>query len=59
MRRMTTVVSIFARCRVDSFNVLAKDSDVTVAQLYQYSSCLPWQCQIGCYNVRRLTVMQI
>ena len=30
MRRMTTVLTMAARCRVDSFHVLIKDSPVTV-----------------------------
>ena len=33
MRRMTTVVAMVARCRVDSVHVLTKDSAVTGAQL--------------------------
>ena len=41
MRRMTTVMAMVARCRVDSIHVLTKDSAVTGAQLYQYSSFLP------------------
>ena len=40
MRRMTTVVAMVARCRVDSLHVLTKDSVVTGAQLCQYGSCL-------------------
>ena len=40
MRRMTTVVAMVARCRVDSIHVLTKDSAVTGAQLCQYSYCL-------------------
>ena len=32
MRRLTTIVAIVARCRVDSINVLTKDSAVTGAQ---------------------------
>ena len=42
MRRLTTVVAMVARCRVDYVHVLTKDSAVTGAQLYQNSSCLPW-----------------
>ena len=41
MRRMTTVVAMVVRCRVDSLHVLTKDSAVTGAQLCQYSCCLP------------------
>ena len=37
MRRMTTDMAMVARCRVDSFHVLTKDSTVTGAQLCQYS----------------------
>ena len=47
MRRMTSVVTMVARCQVDSLRVLTKDSAVTGAQLWQYSSCLPWQCLFG------------
>ena len=42
MRRMTTVVVMFARCRVDYLHVLTKDLAMTGAQLYQYGSCLPF-----------------
>ena len=40
MGRMTTDVKMVARCRVDSVNILTKDSAVTGAQLCQHSSCL-------------------
>ena len=40
MRRLTTVVTMDARFRVDSFHVLTNDSVVTDAQLCQYISCL-------------------
>ena len=53
MRRLTTVVAMVARCRVDSIHVLTNDLDVIGAQLCQYSSCLPWQCLFGCSNGRR------
>ena len=33
MRQLTTVVAMVASCRVDSINVLTKDSAVTGAQL--------------------------
>ena len=59
MRRMTAVVAIVARCRVYSIHVLTKDSAVTGAQLYQYSSCLPWQCLFGSSNERRSAIKQI
>ena len=59
MSRMTTVVAIVVRCRVDSVNVLTKDTTVTGALLCQYSSCLPWQCLFCCSNGRRSTIMQI
>ena len=58
MRRMTTVVAMVARCLVDSLCVLTKDSAVTGAQLCQYNSCLPWQCQFGCSNGRRSAIKQ-
>ena len=48
MRRMTTDVTMVARCRVDSVHVLTKNSVATYANLCQHSSCLPWQCQFGC-----------
>ena len=35
MRRLTTVVAMVVRCRVDSIHVLTKDSAVTGAQLCQ------------------------
>ena len=47
MRRMTTVVAMVARCRVDSIHVLTKDSAVNGAQLCQNSSCLPWKCMLS------------
>ena len=50
MRRMTAVVAMVARYRVDSLRVLTLDSAVTGAQLCQYSSFLPWQCLFGCSN---------
>ena len=56
MRRMTTVVAMAARCRVDSILVLTKDAAVTGAQLCQYSSCLHWQCLFGCSNGRRSAI---
>ena len=58
MRRMTTVVAMVARCRVDYLHVLTKDSAVTGAQLCQYGSCLPWQCLFGCSNGRRSAIKQ-
>ena len=58
MRRLTTVVELVARCRVDSMLVLSKDSAVTGAQLCQNSSCLPWQCLFGCSNRRRSAIKQ-
>ena len=58
MRRMTTFVAMAAHCRVDSVDVLIKDSAVTGVQLCQYSSCLPWQCLFGCGNGRRSTIKQ-
>ena len=56
MRRLTTVVAMVVRCRVDSIHVLTKDSAVTGAQLCQYSSSLPWQCLLGCSNGRRSAI---
>ena len=56
MRRITTVVAMVARCRVDSLHVLTMI--VTGAQLSQYSSCLPWQCLFGCSNGRRSAIKQ-
>ena len=53
MRPMSTVVAMVALSRVDSVHVLTKDSAVTGAQLFQYSSCLPWQCLFSCSNGRR------
>ena len=47
MRRMTTVEAMVARCRVDSLHVMTKDLALTGARMYQYSSCLPWQCLYG------------
>ena len=47
MRRMTSVVTMVARCRIDYDHVLTKNSAVIGAQLCQYSSCLPWQCIFG------------
>ena len=38
MRRMTTVVAMVERCRVDSVDALTKDTAVTGAQLCQFSS---------------------
>ena len=58
MRRMTTVVAMFARCQVDSLHILTKDSAVTLAQLCQYSSCLRCQCLFGCSNGRRSAIRQ-
>ena len=58
MRLMTTVVAMVARCWVDSLHLLTKDSAVTGAQLCQYSSCLPWQCQFGGSNGRRTAIEQ-
>ena len=58
MRRMTTVVAMVARCRVDTVHVLNKDSAVTGAQLCQHSFCLPWQCLFGCSNGRRSAIKQ-
>ena len=51
MRRMTTVVTMVVRCRVDSINVLTKDSAVTDAQLCQYSSCLPWPVSVRLWQL--------
>ena len=50
MRRNTTVEAMVARSQVDSLHVLTMDSVVTGAQLYQYCSCLPWQCLFGSSN---------
>ena len=58
MRRLTTVVAMVARSRVDSIHVLTMDSAVTGAQLFQYSSCLPWQCLFGCSNGQRSAIKQ-
>ena len=58
MRRMTTVLSMIAGCRVDNVHVLTKDSAVSGAQLCQHSSCLPWQCLFGCGNGRRSAIKQ-
>ena len=58
MRRMTTVMVMFARCRVDSLHVLTKNSAVTVALVCQYSSCHHWQCLFGCSNGRRSAIKQ-
>ena len=58
MRRMTTVVAMVARCRIDSHHVLTRVSAVTGAQLCQYSSYLPWQCLFGCCNGRRSAIKQ-
>ena len=57
MRRMTTVVTMVLRCRVDSVHVLIKDSAAT-GELCQYSSCLHWQCLFGCSNGRHLAIRQ-
>ena len=59
MIRMTTVVALGARCRLDSIYVLTKDTAVIGAQSYQYSYCLPWQCLFGCSNGRRSAVEQL
>ena len=56
MRRMTTIVAMVVRSRVDSVHVVTKDSAVTGAQLCQYSSCLLWQCLFGCSNGRRSAI---
>ena len=56
MRRLTTVVAMVARCRVDSIHVLTKDSAATGAQLSQNSACLPWQCLFGCSNGRQSAI---
>ena len=58
MRRMTTVVAIVARCRVDSLHVLTKDSAMTGAQMCQYCSSLPRQCLFGSGNGLRSTIKQ-
>ena len=58
MRRMTAVVAMAARCRVDSVHVLNKDSAVTGAQICQYTSCLPWQCLFVCCNAWRSAIKQ-
>ena len=59
IRRLTTVVAMVARNRVDSINVLTKDSAVTGAQLCQNSLCVPWQCLFGCSNGRRSAIEQL
>ena len=56
MRRMTTVVAMVERCRVDYVYVLTKDSTVAGAQLCQNSSCRPWQYLFGCNNGRRSAI---
>ena len=58
MKRMSTVVAMVARCRVDSVHLLTKDSVVIGEQLCQNSSCLPWQCLFGCGNGRRSAIKQ-
>ena len=58
MRQITTVVAMVARHLVDSIHVLTKDTAVTGVQLCQYSSCLPWQCLLGCSSGRRSDIMQ-
>ena len=58
MRYMSAVVAMAARCMVDSVYVLTKDSAVTDAQLYQHSSCLPWQRLFGCSNGRWSAIKQ-
>ena len=58
MRRLTTVVAMAVRSRVDSVHVLSKESAVTGAQLCQNSYCLPWQCLFGCSNGRRSAIKQ-
>ena len=58
MRRMTTVVAMVAHCLVDPPLVLTKDSVVSIEQLCQYSSCLPWQCLFDCSNGRRSAIKQ-
>ena len=50
MKRMTKVVAMVEHCRVDSVNVLTKDSAWAGAQMCRYSSCNPWQCLFGCSN---------
>ena len=50
MKRMTTVMAMVVCCRVDSTHIQTTDSDVTGAQLCQYSSCLTWQCLFGISN---------
>ena len=50
---MTIVVVMVARYRIDSVNVMNKDTAVTIAKLCQHSSCLPRQCLFGCINGRR------
>ena len=59
VRRMSTVVAMVARCRIDSLHVLTKDSAVTGAQLCQDSSRLPWQCLFGCCNGQRSAIKQL
>ena len=56
MRRLTTVVAMVERCRVDSIHALTKYSAVAGAQLCQYSSCLPWQCLFSYSNGRRSAI---
>ena len=56
-RRMTTVVAMVARCRVDTVHVLTRDSVETGEQLCQYSSCLPCQCLFGC-SIGRLSAIK-
>ena len=58
MRRMTTVVAMVVRCRVDSAYVLTKDSALTGSQLCQHSSCLPWQCLFRCSNGQQSAIKQ-
>ena len=58
MRRMTTVVAMVARCRVDSVNAMTEDTTVTNEQLCQYSSCFPWQRLCGCSNGRGSDIKQ-
>ena len=59
MMRMTTVVAMVVRCRVDSVHVLTKDSVVILVQLCQYSSCLPWHCLFGCSNGQQMAIKQL
>ena len=58
MKRMTTVVVMVARCRVDSVHVPTKDSAVTGKQLGQHSFCHRWQCLFGCVNGRWMAIEQ-